>query len=256
MPKVVCMEKPVEFSGFKLQPRANRYKENAARVRVLLAGKRHLRQGLPAISVDTKKKELVGNDRHVEQTEWLGACEAAEDANKLPASRKVVERQHNVLPVDIDFQHLVDRLTAHSQLIERRLKQQPLNVLVHRRDDDHQASMQRLHCIEPPKIRRVVGHQHEIALAGIAQNLRVFPARAADMSNVMRRVPGLRSNGNQVNGQAFVNQKPHTLSADKGTRTRCADGRSCQGCRRGRPRCGYAAAYTGASWIISAVRRG
>ena len=69
--------------------------------------------------------------------------------------------------------------------------------------------MQRLRRIELPEIARVVGDEDEIAVAGVARDIPVLPARAADMRDMLGFMAALPGDGDQVDAEAFVDQKPH-----------------------------------------------
>src|ERR1700756_4583387 len=66
--------------------------------------------------------------------------------------------------------------------------------------------MQRLRRVELAEIARVVGDEDEIAVARVAHDIPVFPARAADMSHVLGFMAGYPGNGDQVDAEAFVDQ--------------------------------------------------
>ena len=69
--------------------------------------------------------------------------------------------------------------------------------------------MERLRRIKLPEIARVVGDEDKIAVAGVAHDIPVLPARAADMGDVAGFMAGFSGDGDQVDGEAFVDQKPH-----------------------------------------------
>ena len=66
--------------------------------------------------------------------------------------------------------------------------------------------MQRLRRVELPEITGVVGDEDEIAVARVARDIPVLPARAADMRNVLSFMPTLPGNGDQVDAEAFVEE--------------------------------------------------
>lgn len=108
---------------------------------------------------------------------------------------------------------------------------------------DDQSGMQRLRRAWTPEIAGIVGDQNEIAFPGIAGDIPVLPAGPADTGNMMDFVTGLPGGVNQVDGEAFVDRESHGVAiAASRRRERCAGCRSRQGCLRGRPRSGYAAA--------------
>ena len=69
--------------------------------------------------------------------------------------------------------------------------------------------MQRLRRIELPEIARVVGDEDQIVVAGVARDIPVLPARAADMRDVPGFMAALPGDGDQVDAEAFVDQEPH-----------------------------------------------
>lgn len=82
--------------------------------------------------------------------------------------------------------------------------------------------MQRLRRVKTPKVARVVGDQNEIAVARVSRDIPVLPAGFADTGNVMSFMAGLPGNGNQIDGEAFVDQKSHDIAiAASRRRDRC-----------------------------------
>jgi hypothetical protein len=82
--------------------------------------------------------------------------------------------------------------------------------------------MQRLRRLETLEIARVVGDEDKIAVAGVAHDVPVFPAGLADVCDVLGVMAGLPGDGNQVDGEAFVDQKPHdTAMVSSLRRPRC-----------------------------------
>jgi hypothetical protein len=69
--------------------------------------------------------------------------------------------------------------------------------------------MERLRGIELPEIAGVVGDEDKIAVAGVAHDIPVLPARSADMRDVLSFMAGFPGDGDQVDAEAFVNQNPH-----------------------------------------------
>jgi hypothetical protein len=68
--------------------------------------------------------------------------------------------------------------------------------------------MQRLRRIETPEVASVVGDEDKVAVAGVARDVPVFPPGLADMRDVLGVVTRLPGDGNQVDAEAFVDQKP------------------------------------------------
>ena len=138
-----------------------------------------------------------------------------------PGRRPIVKRQGHLVAVEIDLERAVDRFSNYSEFVERGFEQAPLHVTADNRDQDDEARMQRLPCIKLPEIARVVGDEDEIAFAGVARNIPVLPAspaNARDMSGFMAGFPGY---SDKVDGEAFVDQKPHdTVIASSSRRLR------------------------------------
>ena len=76
-------------------------------------------------------------------------------------------------------------------------------------DQDDKAGVQLLCLIETAEIAGVVGDEDKIAVAGVAHDIPVLPAGAADMRDMLRLMAGLPGDGDQVDGEAFVDQEPH-----------------------------------------------
>jgi hypothetical protein len=107
----------------------------------------------------------------------------------------------------------------------------PLHRAIDDRDQDDEAGMQRLRGVETAKVARVVGDEDKIAVSSVTHDIPVFPSCPADigdMLGVMARLPG---DGNQVDAEAFIDQKPHdTAMVSTRRRARCEGFRSRQGC--------------------------
>ena len=71
------------------------------------------------------------------------------------------------------------------------------------------AGMQGLRRVELPEIARVVGDKDEIVVAGVARDIPVLPARSANMRNVPCFMTTLFGDGDEADGEALVDQKPH-----------------------------------------------
>ena len=123
--------------------------------------------------------------------------------------RELVKRQHNLPAVEIDLEHAVDRLADDGELVERGLEQAPLQMAIDDRYQNDETSMQGLGRIELPEVARVVGNEDEIALSGIADDVPVFPAGPADTGDVLGFMAGYPGDSDQVDAEAFVDQKPH-----------------------------------------------
>jgi hypothetical protein len=102
-----------------------------------------------------------------------------------------------------------DRFADRRELIERRLEHTLLHDAADGRGQDDEAGMQRLLGIELPEIARVVGGENEIALAGIADDIPIFPAGAADTGDVLGFMASFPGDSGEVNAEAFVDQKSH-----------------------------------------------
>ena len=123
--------------------------------------------------------------------------------------RELVKRQRHLPAVKIDLDHAVDRFADDGELVERGLEQAPLQMAIDDRYQNDETSMQGLGRIELPEVARVVGNEDEIAFAGVARDIPVLPASPADMRDVSGFMAGLPGDGNQVDAEAFVDQKPH-----------------------------------------------
>ena len=66
----------------------------------------------------------------------------------------------------------------------------------------------------------IVGDQNEIAVARVSRDIPVLPAGFADAGNVMSFMSRLPGDGNQVDGEAFIDQKSHDIAASL-RRDRC-----------------------------------
>ena len=86
---------------------------------------------------------------------------------------------------------MINRLAVRGQLIYGAFEQPLLQVNGYIRNQNHEAGVQRLFCVELPEISSIVGHENKIVLARVAQNIPVFPAGFADVRHVMRFVAGL-----------------------------------------------------------------
>ena len=69
--------------------------------------------------------------------------------------------------------------------------------------------MQLLCLIETAEIAGVVGDEDKITVSSVAHDIPVFPSCPADMGEVLSVMPRLPGDGNQVDAEAFVDQKPH-----------------------------------------------
>jgi len=82
--------------------------------------------------------------------------------------------------------------------------------------------MQRLDGIEASEIARVIGDEDKITVSSVAHDIPVFPSCPADMGEVLSVMPRLPGDGNQVDAEAFVDQKPHdTAMVSTRRRARC-----------------------------------
>jgi hypothetical protein len=71
-------------------------------------------------------------------------------------SGKIVERERHLVAVDMYLKNAIHRLPELRQFIERTTEQPLLLHAVDARDDDDQACVQRLCCIEPAEVAGVV----------------------------------------------------------------------------------------------------
>jgi hypothetical protein len=116
-------------------------------------------------------------------------------------------------------------------------------------DQNDKAGMQRLRGIELPKVARVVGDEDKIAVACVAHDVPVLPARSADMRDVLSFMAGFPGDGDQVDAEAFVDQNLTTprwcravvgrgVPAADRAMAACAGGRAADRQRRRRARAG------------------
>ena len=122
---------------------------------------------------------------------------------------QIVEGEGDVLAVEVDLEHAVDRLTDDGELVERSPEKALLQNAADGRDQNDEAGMQRLGRIEAPEIARIIGDEDEITITGVARDVPIFPAGLADMGDVLGVMACLPGNGNQVDAETFVDQKPH-----------------------------------------------
>jgi hypothetical protein len=153
--------------------------------------------------------------------------------------RKTVNDERYIITVEIDLDHLVDRFADDGEFVKRRPKQLLLQNAADSRNQDDEPGMQRLPRIEAPEVACVVGDERKIVGARIAQDIPIFRARPADMRDMVSFMAGLRGDGNQVDAEAFIDQKSRgSVIVASGRRERWTAGWSRQGCLRGRPRSG------------------
>ena len=99
--------------------------------------------------------------------------------------------------------------------------------------------MQRGYRVDFPEVAGVVGHQHEIPFGRVSRDVPVFPAGLADPGDMLGFVSGDVRDRDQIDAEAFIDQKPHQASAAASLRRIRRTGAAlCQGCVRGRPRTG------------------
>ena len=128
------------------------------------------------------------------------------------AREQLVKRERHLLAVEVDLQHAVNRFPDEGELVERGAEKFLLHHAIDGRDQNDKAGMQRLRRIELPEITGVVGDEDEIAIVGVAHDIPVFPAGAANMRDVLRFMAGFPGDGDQVDAEAFVDQKPHNTA--------------------------------------------
>jgi hypothetical protein len=86
------------------------------------------------------------------------------------------------------------------------------------------AGVQQLRRIELPEIAGVIGDEDKIAVAGVAHDIPVLPACAADMRNVPGFMTAFPGDGDQVDAEAFVDQKAHDIAMVSSRRRRWRTG--------------------------------
>jgi hypothetical protein len=124
----------------------------------------------------------------------------------------IVNREGHLIAIaiEIDFEHTVDRLADGGEFVER-----------------------------GPEIARAVGDEDEIAIASVARDIPVPPARAAKYAQGAVLLAALRGDGDQADADAFVNQKAYdTAIASSRRRPRRTGCRSHHGSLRRGPRSG------------------
>jgi hypothetical protein len=84
--------------------------------------------------------------------------------------------------------------------------------------------MERLHRVELAKIAGVVGDEDEIAVTGVPRDIPVLPAGVADMRDMLGLVASFPGDSNQVDAEAFVDQKPHDTAMSSSFRRPRRDG--------------------------------
>jgi hypothetical protein len=99
--------------------------------------------------------------------------------------------------------------------------------------------MKRLRGVESAEVAGVVGYKDQVASAGVTHDIPVLPAGAADPRDVLRLMAGIAGDGQEIDAQALVDQKPRDKAMlSRLRRLRRTGRRSCHGCLRGRPRKG------------------
>jgi hypothetical protein len=76
-------------------------------------------------------------------------------------------------------------------------------------DQDDKAGVQLLCLIETAEIAGVVGDEDKITVTRIAGDVPVLPTGLADMCHVLGVMAHLPGDSDQVDAEAFVDQKPH-----------------------------------------------
>jgi hypothetical protein len=120
----------------------------------------------------------------------------------------MVKRERHLLAVEVDLKNSVDRLADEGEIVERGAEKFLLHHAIDGRDQNDKAGVERLRGIELPEITGVVGDEHEIAITCVAHDIPVIPAGAADMRDVLRFMAGFPGDGDQVDAETFVDQKP------------------------------------------------
>ena len=139
------------------------------------------------------------------------------------ACGKIVNGEGHIVAFEIDFDHPVDRFAEDGELVKRGFEESLLQDPVDRRDQNDEAGMQRLRRVKTPKVARIVGDQDEIAVARVSRDIPVLPGGFADTGNVMSFMAGPPCDGDQVDSEAFIDQKSHdTAIAASRRRDRCA----------------------------------
>ena len=145
----------------------------------------------------------------------------------------------------LHFEDRVDDFTLPN-VVKRSLKEFPLPVWSHVRDDDDEARMDWSSIVEREEIRPVVGHKRVVALQDCIHQLPVFRAPKREMGHVVRRMTGGVGQLDQGSVQALVDEEfGAQWSQAQATARRCRVIRTgfffAQGRCAGRPRRGNAA---------------
>jgi hypothetical protein len=101
------------------------------------------------------------------------------------------------------------------ELIERGLEQTLLHHAINGRNQNDEAGMQRVRRIEMPEIAGIISDEDEIAVPCAAQDIPVLPARATDMRDMPGFMAGLPGGNDQVDAEAFVDQKSHNTPMEQ-----------------------------------------
>jgi hypothetical protein len=123
--------------------------------------------------------------------------------------RPIVKRHCHFLAVKVDLQDAIDRLPDNGELVERGLEQTPLRITADNRDQNNEAGMQRLRRVKLLEIARVVGNENKIAVARVAPTFQSFQPARPTCATCWASWPDSPGSGDQVDAEAFVDQKPH-----------------------------------------------
>lgn|SRR5271165_2892781 len=89
---------------------------------------------------------------------------------------EIIASERGVVAVEIDLKDTVDRLADHGELVKRGLEKAPLQIPINGGNKNDEPGVRKLCSIEMPKAARVVGEENEVAVAGVAHYVPVFPA--------------------------------------------------------------------------------
>lgn len=178
--------------------------------------------------------------------------------------RKRIARENRVLSLEGHFDDLVDHILHACQILHYDGKQFSLQRRKHLRDDDHQARMQFLFCVQLPEISGIVRYERKIFLDDPRHQIPVgFAAQSQPIH--METIMAVRlRHGHERCVKAFIDKKVHevepkgleTFSFRRLTRFTDFTFKPCSESFRGRPLAGWAATQISASSTIRSLSEG
>jgi len=107
---------------------------------------------------------------------------------------------------------VVGRLTKPDQFVNGTLEKLPLHPAIDVWDDDDKAGVKPLCGIKPAKVAGVVGDKHEVTFGRMTRDVPVLPAGLANSGHVLRFVPRVVGDRDQIDAQTLIDQKPHPVA--------------------------------------------